>query len=130
MDERLLMTDLTTTDVQDAVGAEKIVAAVRKCWLWLWQLFADRAYNRASGPVRPPTTTLSSRSHASCPTRSVPSPAAALVVERTFSCMTRWCRLVGNYEKRPDVSKAMTHVSMGALLLQRIAHPRTFSKGN
>jgi hypothetical protein len=36
--------------------------------------------------------------------------------------MTRWPRLVRDYEKRIDVSKAMIHVAMGGLLLRRIAH--------
>ena len=45
------------------------------------------------------------------------------VVERTFAWMTRWRRLVRDYEVRMDVSDAMIHLSMGALLLRRIAHP-------
>ncbi|WP_420846622.1 transposase [Methylocystis parvus] len=44
------------------------------------------------------------------------------VVERTFGWMTRWRRLVRDYEKRIDVSKAMIHVALGGLLLRRIAH--------
>ena len=44
------------------------------------------------------------------------------VVERTFGWMTRWRRLVRDYEKRIDVSKAMIHVAMGGLLLRRVAH--------
>jgi hypothetical protein len=32
------------------------------------------------------------------------------VVERTFGWMTRWRRLVRDYEQRIDVSKAMVHV--------------------
>ena len=44
------------------------------------------------------------------------------VVERTFGWMTRWRKLVRDYEKRIDVSKAMIHVAMGGLLLRRIAH--------
>jgi len=37
--------------------------------------------------------------------------------------MTRWRRLVRDYEARCDVSEAMIHVSMGSLLLRRISHP-------
>ncbi len=44
------------------------------------------------------------------------------VVERTFGWMIRWRRLVRDYEKRLDVSEAMIHVAMGALLLRRVAH--------
>ena len=44
------------------------------------------------------------------------------VVERTFAWMMRWRRLVHDYERRIDVSKAMIHVALGSLLLRRIAH--------
>ena len=44
------------------------------------------------------------------------------VVERTFGWMTRWRRLVRDYEARLDVSNAMIHVAMGSLLLRRVAH--------
>jgi hypothetical protein len=37
--------------------------------------------------------------------------------------MTRRRRLVRDYERRCDVSEAMLHVSMGALLTRRIDHP-------
>jgi transposase len=45
------------------------------------------------------------------------------VAERSFGWMMRWRRLVRDYEKRCDVSQAMIFVSMGSLLLRRIAHP-------
>ena len=45
------------------------------------------------------------------------------VVERTFGWMTRYRRLVRDYEERIDVSQAMIHVAMAALLIRRIAHP-------
>ena len=44
------------------------------------------------------------------------------VVERTFGWMTRWRRLVRDYEERIDVSEAMIHIALGSLLLRRIAH--------
>lgn len=44
------------------------------------------------------------------------------VVERTFGWMTRWRRLVRDYEQRIDVSEAMIHVALGSLLLRRISH--------
>ncbi|MBS7813805.1 IS5/IS1182 family transposase, partial [Roseococcus sp. XZZS9] len=34
----------------------------------------------------------------------------------------RWRRLVRDYEQRLDVSEAMIHLAMGALLLRRIAN--------
>ncbi|VWX48210.1 hypothetical protein NOVOSPHI9U_130011 [Novosphingobium sp. 9U] len=34
-----------------------------------------------------------------------------------------WCRLVGDYEKRIDVSRAMILVAKGGNLLRRNTHP-------
>jgi transposase len=45
------------------------------------------------------------------------------VVERTFAWMTRWRRIVRDYERRIDVSHAMILVAMGGNLIQRNAHP-------
>jgi transposase len=45
------------------------------------------------------------------------------VVERTFGWMTRWRRLVRDYEQRIDVSHAMILVAMGGNLVRRNAHP-------
>ncbi len=72
----------------------------------------------------PPTETSSSRS-SGAPTRSLASRFchAAWVVERTFGWMTRWKRLVRDYEQRLDVSEAMIHVALGSLMLRRIVHP-------
>jgi hypothetical protein len=43
------------------------------------------------------------------------------VVERTFGWMTRWKRLIRDYEQRIDVSEAMIHVALGSPMLRRIA---------
>jgi transposase len=45
------------------------------------------------------------------------------VVERTFAWMTRWRRLVCDYEQRIDISEAMILVAMGGNLIRRNAHP-------
>ncbi len=37
--------------------------------------------------------------------------------------MIRWRRLVRDYEKRIDVSRAMIFVAMGGIMLRRNAHP-------
>ncbi len=52
-----------------------------------------------------------------------PLPRSRWVVERAFGWMVRRRRLVRDHERRCDVSEAMIHVGMGALLLRRIAHP-------
>lgn len=123
-DGRLLMVDLTTADVQDAAGAEAIIKGVRRRWPWLKHLFADGAYDRgklASLAVYKDFTLEI--------LRKLPDQKGfqvlprRWVVERTFGWMTRWRRLVRDYEKRMDVSDAMIHLSIGALLLRRVAHP-------
>lgn len=45
------------------------------------------------------------------------------VVERTLGWMTKWRRLVRDYEQHLDASEAMVHIAMSSLLLGRIAHP-------
>jgi transposase len=123
-DGRLLMVNLTPADVSDSAGAQGILDAVRKRWPWLKHLFADGAYDRGK---------LMDRA-ASCDfvikvvRRTDSDPGFKViprrwVVERTFGWMVRWRRLVRDYERCLDVSEAMIHVAMGALLLRRIAHP-------
>lgn len=123
-DGRLLMVNLTAADVQDAAGAERIVEAVRKRWPWLRHLFADGAYDRGR--------LMSKAAYRDFVVEVVRKLAdqkgfqvlpRRWVVERTFGWMTRWRRLVRDYERRCDVSEAMIRVGMGALLLRRIAHP-------
>ena len=123
-DGRLLMVNLTTADVQDAAGAERIIAAVRKRWPWLKHLFTDGAYDRGK--------LMSKAAYRDFVVEVVRKLAGQQgfqplprrwVVERTFGWMIRWRRLVRDHERRCDVSEAMIHVSMGSLLLRRIAHP-------
>ena len=79
------------------------------------------------------TTKASNKIRASAPGRTAMKPIATLtngpallgyarVVERTFAWMTRWRRLVRDYEERIDCSEAMIHVALGSVLLRRIAH--------
>jgi transposase len=123
-DGRLLMVNLTAADVQDAAGAEPIVKAIRKRWPWLKHLFADGAYDRGK--------LMSAAAYHDFVIEVVRKLAGQQgfqvlprrwVVERTFGWMTRWRRLVRDYERRCDVSEAMIHIGMGALLIRRIAHP-------
>jgi putative transposase len=122
-DGRLLMVNLTTADISDSAGAQMILDAVRKRWPWLKHLFADSAYDR---------TRLMDKAAfldfiIEIVRRIDHQPGFKVlprrwVVERTFGWMTRWRRLVRDYETRLDVSEAMIHVAMGSLLLRRIAH--------
>jgi transposase len=45
------------------------------------------------------------------------------VVERTFGWLTRYRRLVRDYEARIDVSEAFIHLAMTNMILRRITHP-------
>jgi putative transposase len=122
-DGRLLMVNLTTADISDSAGAQAILAAIRKRWPWIKHLFADGAYDR---------TTLMDKAAfldfvIEIVRRIDTEPRFKVlprrwVVERTFGWMTRWRRLVRDYEQRIDVSEAMIHVAMGSLLLRRISH--------
>jgi putative transposase len=123
-DGRLLMVNLTPADVQDAQGAEPIIKAVRQRWPFLKHLFADGAYDRGR--------LMSQAAYRDFVIEIVrklanqegfqPLPRR-WVVERTFGWMTRWRRLVRDYEERCDVSEAMIGVAMSSLMLRRIAHP-------
>lgn len=123
-DGRLLMVNLTTADISDSAGAQEIVASIRKRWPWLKHLFADGAYDRTklmdAAAYRDFVLEIVRRSDTQVGFKVLPR---RWVVERTFGWMTRWRRLVRDYEQRLDVSEAMIHVAMGSLLLRRIAHP-------
>jgi putative transposase len=122
-DGRLLMVNLTPADVSDSTGAQAIVDAIRKRWPWLRHLSADGAYDRgrlmSEAAYRDFVIEVVRKLAGQQGFRVLPR---RWVVERTFGRMTRWRRLVGDYERRCDVSEAMIHVAMGALLLRRIAH--------
>jgi putative transposase len=45
------------------------------------------------------------------------------VVERSIGWLTRYRRLIRDYEQRLDVSEAMIFLAMENLLLRRITHP-------
>ena len=127
-DGRLLMVNLTPADIQDAVGAERIIEAVRKRWPCLKHLFVDGAYDRGrlmslaayrDFVIEIVYKLADQKGFQVLPRR--------WVVERTFGWMMRWRRLVRDDERRCDVSEAMIRVSLGALPLHRVAHPQPFS---
>jgi putative transposase len=123
-DGRLLMVNLTPADVQDAQGAEPIIAAVRRRWPWLKHLFADGAYDRgrlmSQAAYRDFVVEVVRKLEDQRGFQPLPR---RWVVERTFGWMMRWRRLVRDYERRCDISEAMIGVAMGGLLLRRISHP-------
>src|SRR5665647_830981 len=123
-DGRLLMVKLTTADISDSAGAQMILDGVRKRWPWLKHLFADGGYDRTllmdKAAFLDFTVEIIRRSDTAQGFQVLPS---RWVVERTFGWMTRWRRLVRDYEKRIDVSHAMILVAMGGILIRRTTHP-------
>lgn len=122
-DGRLLMVNLTTADISDSAGAQAILAAIHKRWPWLKHLFADGAYDR--GKLMDKAAFLDFVIEVVRRIDTEPGFKVLprrWVVERTLGWMTRWRRLVRDYEQRLDVSEAMIHVAMGSLLLRRISH--------
>lgn len=50
------------------------------------------------------------------------------IVERTFGWLTRYRRLVRDYEARLDVSEAMIYAAMSSSLIRPIVHPGVFKR--
>jgi transposase len=123
-DGRLLMVHLTPADISDSAGAQAILDAIRKRWPWVKHLFADGAYDRLKLMDKAAylefVLEIIRRSDHQKGFEVLPR---RWVVERTFGWMTRWRRLVRDYEARIDVSQAMILVAMGGNLLRRTTHP-------
>ena len=123
-DGRLLMVHLTSADVSDSAGAQAILDAIRKRWPWVKHLFADGAYDRLKLMDKAAyldfVVEIIRRSDRQKGFEVLPR---RWVVERSFGWMTRWRRLVRDYEARIDVSQAMILVAMGGNLLRRTTHP-------
>jgi|SRR6266566_96239 putative transposase len=123
-DGRLLMVNLTTADISDSAGAQPILDAIRKRWPWVKHLFADGAYDRRQlldkAAYLDFVIEVVRRLDAEPGFKVVPR---RWVVERSFGWMTRYRRLVRDYERRLDVSEAMIFLAMGGLLVRRITHP-------
>jgi putative transposase len=117
------MVNLTTADISDSAGAQMILDSVRKHWPWLKHLFADSTYDRTKLMDKAAfldfTIEIIKRSDTAQGFEVLPR---RWVVERTFGWMTRWRRLVWDYEERIDCSQAMIHVALGSILHRRIAH--------
>lgn len=119
----LLMVNLTPADISDSVGAQQILDGLRKRWPWMKHLFADGGYDRTGLMDKAAfldfTIEVVRRIDAEPGFKVLPR---RWVVERTFAWMTRWRRLVRDYEGRIDVSKGMIQLAMASLLLRRLCH--------
>ena len=122
-DGRLLMVGLTPADISDSADGQMVLDAIRQRWPWLRHLFADGAYDRTKlmdkAAFHAFTVEIVRRSDTAKGFEILPR---RWVVERSFGRMTRWRRLVRDYEERIDVSEAFIHIAIGSLLLRRIAH--------
>ncbi len=122
-DGRLLMVNLTTADISDSAGGQVILDGIRKRWPWVKHFFADGAYDRTQlmdkAAFMDFTIEVIKRSDKAEGFEILPR---RWVVERTFGWMTRWRRLVCDYEQRIDVSEAMIHIAMASNMLRRITH--------
>ena len=101
-----------------------ILDAIRRRWPWVKHLFADGAYDRLrlmnKAAYLDFVLQIIRRRDG---VKGFEVQPRRWVVERTFGWMIRWRRLVRDYERRIDVSKAMIFVAMGSNLLRRNAHP-------
>lgn len=118
------MINITSADISDSAGVQMTLDSSRKRWPWVKHLFADGAYDRLklmdkAAYLNFVLEIIRRREGA----RGFEVLPRRRVVERTFGWMTRWRRLVRDYERRIDVSKAMLLVTMGANLMRRNAHP-------
>lgn len=118
---RLLMVNLTTADISDSAGAQLILETIRKRWPWIKHLFADGAYDRRQlldkAAFLDFTVEIVRRTEAGF--KILPR---RWVVERTFGWLTRYRRLVRDYEARIDVSEAIIYAAMAGLILRRVTH--------
>ncbi|MER8371038.1 transposase [Mesorhizobium sp. M1378] len=122
-DGRLLMVNLMPADISDSAGARRSrrhppalalgEASVRRRRLRSPQAHGQAAYLDF-------VIDITRRSDDQKGFQVLPR---RWVVERTFGWMTRWRRLVRDYEQRIDVSHAIILVAMGGNLVQRTAHP-------
>jgi len=78
-------------------------------------LFADGAYDRSK--------LMDKAAYLDFVIEIIPRSDDQRGFQRTFGWMTRWRRLVRDYEQRIDVSHAMILVAMGGNLIRRNAHP-------
>ena len=123
-DGRLLAVNVTTADISDSAGAQPILDAIRKRWPWMKGLFADGAYDRRTlldkAAFLDFVVEVVRRTDTDPGFKVIPG---RWVVERSIGWLTRYRRLVRDYEQRLDVSEAMIFLAMGNLLLRRITHP-------
>ncbi len=120
----LLVVMVTAASVQDRDGGESILERLHGALGSVRHVFADGGYRGA-------LLELAKRSWGIV-VEIVKKPAEQIgfavlprrwVVERTFSWLMRFRRLVRDYERLPETHEAMIHIAMIGLMLNRLAPP-------
>lgn len=120
----LLVVMVSAASVQDRNGGESILERLHRALGSVRHIFADGGYQGT-------LIDLAKRSW-EIVVEVVKKPAEQIgfavlprrwVVERTFSWLMRWRRLVRDYERLPETHEAMVHVAMIGLMLNRLAPP-------
>jgi len=118
----LLVIVVTAASTQDRDGGETVLGLLRKALPSVRHVFADGGY---AGQL-----VTKAKKALKITLEIVAKPAdqkgfAVLprrwVVERTFSWMMRWRRLVRDYERLPETHEAMVRWAMIGLMLNRLA---------
>ncbi|WP_287118911.1 transposase [Mesorhizobium sp.] len=92
--------------ISDSAGAQAILDGIRNRWPWVKHLFADGAYDQLKLMDQAAYLDFVVESiRGSDDQKGFEVLPRRWVVERTFGWMTRWRRLVRDYEKRIDVSR-------------------------
>src|ERR1700722_807717 len=121
-DGRLLMVNLTTADISDSAGAQRILDSVRKRWPWLKHLFADGAYDRTKLMDKAAfldfTVEIIKRSDTAKGFEVLPR---RWVVERTFAWLNRCRRLAKDFEATITSAVAWVLIAHIRRLTRRIA---------
>jgi transposase len=99
---------LTPADISDKAGAQAVLDVSRKRWPWVKHLFADGAYDRLALMDKAAyldfVVEIIRRSEQQKDFEGLPPRR---IVERSFSRMSRWRRLVRDHERRIDISTVM-----------------------
>lgn len=120
----MLVVMVTAASIQDRDGGQSILERLHGALGSVRHIFADGGYQGA-------LIELAKRSW-KIVVEVVKKPAEQIgfavlprrwVVERTFSWLLRWRRLVRDYERLPETHEAMIHIAMIGLMLNRLAPP-------
>ena len=120
----MLVVMVTAASVPDRNGGESILERLHGALGSVRHIFADGGYQGALLDLAKRTWGIV--------VEVVKKPAEQIgfavlprrwVVERTFSWLLRWRRLVRDYERLPETHEAMVHIAMIGLMLNRLAPP-------